>query len=289
MPSSGSPSVDELRFRTSGEGEPVLFVPGFPFGPHVFRQLIPLAEGRFRTVVVDVDRPAGAREQAAALRSTLERLQIERCAVIAHGTGGRVAQALAFGDAGAVIDAMVLLASPGPTGAIALPADPDEALALAHAEPLGREDADAYLDGWRHDPDAYARARAAFEAGEGVPGLDDAMVAWDRPVLILHGEEDGIVEPAVAERLNAAIPASTLGFVPESGHLLLDDAFASIGTMIVEYLRARYLRAPHDHGGITMLQLERRPPSLDRGPEVADDEVEPVLPDPAEQEVGPNP
>jgi pimeloyl-ACP methyl ester carboxylesterase len=281
--------VDELRFQAAGEGEPVLFVPGFPFGSHALRQLIPLVAGRFRTVVVDVDEPARPKEQAGALRSVLDRLEIERCAVIAHGTGGRVAQALAFGDAGDLIDTMVLLASPGPTGAIALPADPDEALALAHVEPLGRDDADAFVDVWRRDPRAAARGRTAFEAGDDVAGLEDAMVAWDRPVLILHGEDDGIVEPAVAERLNAAIPASTLGFVPESGHLLLDDAFASIGTMILEYLRARYLRAPHDHGGITMLQLERRPPWLDRGPEVADDEGEPVLPDPAEQEVGPNP
>ena len=97
------------------------------------------------------------------------------------------------------------------------------------------------------------------------------------------------MEPATAERLSAAIPASTLGFVPESGHLLLDDAFDSIGTLILEYLRARYLRAPHDHGGITMLQLERRPPGVDLEPVVADDEGEPTVPDPAHQEVGPNP
>ena len=85
------------------------------------------------------------------------------------------------------------------------------------------------------------------------------MAAWEQPVLLLWGEDDRLVPVAVAERLNDAIPASTLGLVPDSGHLLLDDAFASVGEMIVEYLRARYLRAPHDHGGITMLQLERRP------------------------------
>jgi hypothetical protein len=59
--------------------------------------------------------------------------------------------------------------------------------------------------------------------------------------------------------------------------------------MILEYLRARYLRAPHDHGGVTMLQLERRPPWVDPARVVADDEGEPVVPDPDQQEVGPNP
>jgi pimeloyl-ACP methyl ester carboxylesterase len=280
--------VAELTFDRSGEGEPVLFVPGFPFGDHVFRRLLPAAKGRFSTVAVRSGEPAPAQEHAEALRAVLDRVGIERCAVIAHGTGGRVAEALAF-EGDDRVDAMVLVAAPGPAGAIPLPPDPGAALALAHVEPLGRADADAYLEPWVRDPRAYARGRALLEAGDDVAGLEDAMAAWERPVLLLHGEDDRIVEPAVAERLNAAIPASTLGFLPESGHLLLDDAAGSIETMILEYLRARYLRAPHDHGGITMLQLERRPSGVDLDHPRADDEGEPAVPDPAEQEVGPNP
>jgi pimeloyl-ACP methyl ester carboxylesterase len=280
--------VAELPYESLGEGEPVLFIPGFPFGVHAFRNLIPLAAGRFRVIVPDLSGVGGSRRQAAALHDLLGTLGIDRGAVIAHGTGGRVAQALAFDD-GDRVDAIVLLASPGPTGAVAISASPDEVLERAHVEPLGNEDAAAYLETWRRDPRAYARGRAALEAGDDVAGLDDAMVAWERPVLILHGDDDRIVEPEIAERLSAAIPASTLGFVPESGHLLLDDAFESIGTMILEYLRARYLRAPHDHGGIAMLQLERRPSWVDPEPAGADDDGEPAVPDPAQQEVGPNP
>jgi pimeloyl-ACP methyl ester carboxylesterase len=280
--------VAEAGFGSSGEGEPVLFVPGFPFGVHAFRRLIPLAAARFRVVVPDVTEPAGSVARAARLRDLLEEIGIERCAVIAHGTGGRVAQALAF-DGGDRVDALVLLASPGPRGAVAFPPSPEDALERSHVEPLGAADADTYLEGWRRDPRAYARGRAVLEAGDDVAGLEDAMAAWERPVLILHGEEDRIVEAGIAERLSAAIPASTIGFVPESGHLLLDDAFDSIGTMILEYLRARYLRAPHDHGGITMLQLERRPSWVDPQRVAADDDGEPAVPDPSQQEVGPNP
>jgi pimeloyl-ACP methyl ester carboxylesterase len=278
----------EVPFEASGDGEPVLFVPGFPFGAHVFRQLVPMTGGRFRAVVPDLSGIEDIPGQVTGLRGVVERLGAERCAVIGHGTGGRVAQALAFGD-GEIVDTMVLLASPGPTGAILFPESRDEALERSHVEPMAATDAEAYLGRWRRDPRAYARGRAALEAGDGVAGLEGAMAAWERPVLILHGEDDRIVEAGIVERLGAAIPASTLGFVPESGHLLLDDAFASVGPMIVEYLRARYLRAPHDHGGIAMLQLERRPPSVDLVRAEADDEAEPIVPDPAEQEVGPNP
>ena len=278
----------ERTLEIAGDGEPVLFVPGFPFGVQVFRRLLPAAAGRFRTLVPTVMEPIGSVERARQVRALLEEEGVERCAVVAHGTGGRVAQALAFGGSG-LVDAMVLLAAPTPTSAIAFPETPDEALERAHVEPLGRADADAYLERWRRDPAAYAAGRAVFEAGDEVVGLEDAMATWEPPVLILHGEEDRIVEAGFAERLSAAIPASTLGFVAESGHLLLDDAAGSIESMILEWLRARYLRAPHDHGGITVLQLERRPAGVDRGPVVADDDGEPGVPDPDQQEVGPNP
>jgi len=280
--------MPDVPYEVSGDGEAVLFVPGFPFGAHVFRHLLPMIAARFRAVIPDLSGVDGSSARAAALGGLVDRVGVERFAVVAHGTGGRVAQALAFGGGGAV-DTIVLLASPGPSGPVVFPESPDEALERSHVEPMAAADADAYLGGWRRDPRAYARGRAALEAGDDVAGLEGAMAAWERPVLILHGEDDRIVEAGVAERLGAAIPASTTGFVPESGHLLLDDAFASIGPMIVEYLRARYLRAPHDHGGITTLQLERRPAWVDLARAEADDDREPGIPDPAEQEVGPNP
>ena len=34
--------MNELSFEVSGEGEPVVLLPGFPFGEHTFRQLAPL-------------------------------------------------------------------------------------------------------------------------------------------------------------------------------------------------------------------------------------------------------
>ena len=281
--------MNELSFEVSGEGEPVVLLPGFPFGEHTFRQLAPLLATRFRVLTADLSgvQGDGSRAQAAAIRGRLRELGIERPALVAHGTGGRVAQVLAFGG-GTDVDAVVLLGSVGPTGAPALPDTADEALLRSHVEPLADAEVDAYLERWRRDPAAYARGRAVLESGDDVTGLEDAMAAWEKPVFMLHGDEDRIVDPGIAERLSAAIPASTLGFVPESGHLLLDDAFDTIGVMILEYLRARYLRAPHDHGGITTLQLERRPGWVDRLPGEADEPERPSVPDPAQQEVGPN-
>jgi pimeloyl-ACP methyl ester carboxylesterase len=281
--------VKELPFEVTGEGEPVVLLPGFPFGGHAFRQLAPLLATRFRVLAADLTgvEGEGSRAQAAAIRGRLRDLGIEHPALVAHGTGGRVTQVLAFGGE-MDVDAVVLLGSIGPTGGPSLPETAEQALSRAHVEPLPDADVDAYLERWRRDPAAYARARGVLGAGDDVTGLEDAMAAWEQPVFMLHGDEDRIVDPGIGERLSAAIPASTLGFVPESGHLLLDDAFDTIGVMILEYLRARYLRAPHDHGGITTLQLERRPGWVDRLPGEADDPDGSTVPDPSEQEVGPN-
>jgi len=282
--------VNELPFETTGDGEPVVLLPGFPFGGYAFRQLVPLLATRFRVLVADLAglQGDGSRAQAAAVRGRLRELGIERAALVGHGTGGRVAQILAFDGDGTDVDAVVLLGSVGPTGVPVLPETAEEALVFAHVEPLALADEEGYLVRWQRDPGAYARGRAVLEAGDDVTGLEDAMASWEQPVFMLHGDEDRIVDPGIAERLSAAIPASTLGFVPESGHLLLDDAFDTIGVMILEYLRARYLRAPHDHGGITTLQLERRPGWVDLVPGEGDDADGSTVPDPSGQEVGPN-
>ncbi len=39
------------------------------------------------------------------------------------------------------------------------------------------------------------------------------------PTLILHGEDDMIIEPASARKFAAAIPGARLIFYPQAGHL----------------------------------------------------------------------
>jgi pimeloyl-ACP methyl ester carboxylesterase len=96
---------------------------------------------------------------------------------------------------------------------------------------------------------------------------DDELAAFDFPVLLLWGEDDTDVPVAAAEALNDAIPTSTLGLVPGVGHDLPGEAAATIAPIVYEYLRARYLGAPHGHDpahdGIVRIQLERRPPWID--------------------------
>ena len=91
------------------------------------------------------------------------------------------------------------------------------------------------------------------------------------PVLIFAGEAEERFA-RIAEELNEAIPSSTLGLVPGIGADLLADAPGTLFPMIDEYLRARYVKAPHGHAadGIVTIQLERKPAWVDADEE--DDE-----------------
>jgi hypothetical protein len=118
-----------------------------------------------------------------------------------------------------------------------------------------------------------------LDAPRSVAADDRVLASFDFPVLLLWGEDDAIVPVSVAEELNDAIATSTLGLLPGCGHDLTDDAPATIAPMILEYLRARYLRESHHqahgpehaHDGVVRIQLERRPPWVDLEEDERDD------------------
>jgi len=126
------------------------------------------------------------------------------------------------------------------------------------------------------------------------PAADEGVLAsFDFPVLLLWGEDDAVVPLSVAEELNDAIATSTLGLLPGCGHDLTDEAAATIAPMILEYLRARYLREPHAghtlgtdhaHEGVVRIQLERRPPWVDLEEDERDDWF---VPDDDDEEAAP--
>lgn len=123
------------------------------------------------------------------------------------------------------------------------------------------------------------QAMVLLDAPRAAALTDAELSAFGFPVLLLWGEDDDVVPPAVAEELNDAIPTSTLGLLPGCGHDIVDEAAATIAPMILEYLRARFLKVPHHeahaagqaHEGVVRIQLERRPPWVDLEEDERDD------------------
>jgi len=300
-----STSGGELAFADVGQGPAVLLLHGFPQSSFVWRDLAPLLASRFRVIAPDLlgagdsDKPSDVAltldAQTGYVRELLDALGVDRFAVVGHGFGGGIAQRLAL-DTGRV-DSLVLVDT------VAFDAWPSDVVRQAQRTPSDGETATLVRAGIRAafqagmanrermTDEALAEYQRPFDGPDGVAaffrfaraldgrGLADReaeLGALDVPVLIFWGEDDPFLPATVAERLNAAIPSSTLGLVPGCGHFLVDDAIETIGPMIHEYLRARYLRAPHGHGdptGAVMVQLDRGPPWLDLGDD--DDEEGP--------------
>ncbi len=292
----------ELAYVDEGEGPVVLLLHGFPTSSALWREFIPLLAGRFRVIVPDllgsgdsvpatgVSLDLGA--HAASVRALLTHLNADRFAVVGHGEGGGVAQLLALEGSG--VDALVLIDSvafdawppieirdaQGLAGSMT-PALAEATVRSIFAAGMTEDERlpdgvlEEYLRPWRTDEGAarFARVLAGID-GRGLDDRVEALGAIGFPVLILWGEDDPTLPVTVAERLNDAMPSSTLGLLPGCGHLLPEEAPETIGPMIAGYLRARFLMEPHGHDhseGVVMLQLERRPPWVDLAEDEADD------------------
>jgi pimeloyl-ACP methyl ester carboxylesterase len=248
----------------------------------------------------DSAQPEGAplhiRAQAAYVLELLAHLDVERFAVVGHGVGGGIAQLLALDGSG--VDAMVLLDSIAfdrwPSEAVhEAQARADDAggqlmpelveaairtvydLGLRHRERFTDAVLEEYVRPYRGPAGAagFARGLAAMD-GVGLTGREAELERIAFPVLILWGEDDVFFPATLGERLNEAMPSSTLGLLPGCGHFLPEEVPETIGPMLAEYLRARYLMEPHGHDqkeGVVMLQLERRPPWVDLAADEADD------------------
>jgi len=289
-------SGGELAFTDEGDGPAVVLLHGFPVSSFVWRDLGRLLSSRFRVIVPDLlgtgdsekpdGVPLGLIAQAGYVRELLDALGVRRCAVIGLSVGGGVAQLLAMDGTG--VDAMVLISSaafdawPSRLTRDIQRTPPEQRVetsvhsgiraalrtGMAYPDRITSDQILEYLRPWSGPDDVAAFFRFADAMdGSGLSGREDDLGMLEIPVLIFWGEEDELYPAAIAERLNAAIPTSTLGLLPGCGHLLVEDAIETIGPMIDEYLRARYLREPHgghaDGSGIVTIQLERRPPWVD--------------------------
>lgn len=261
-------SAGEMAYVDEGEGPLVLLLHGFPTSSRLWRDVAPLLAARSRVVAPDLigygasDKPDGAaldiRAQAGYVRELLDQLDVAEMAVIGHDIGGGVAQLLAF-DGG--VKTLVLLDSicfdSWPIEGVrmiqgAAPEQVDEAFSLqvvrsafdigmGHRDRLSEDDLEAYLAPWRDDPMALVRAARGID-GQGLVGTEDRLASLGIPAFILWGEDDPFQPAELAERLQDAMPGSTVALLPGCSHYVTEDAREAIAPMVMEYLRTMYLR-----------------------------------------------
>jgi 2-hydroxymuconate-semialdehyde hydrolase len=275
-----------MAYLDLGDGPPVLLLHGFPTSSFLWRREAWLLAQRTRVIApdllgygrsampadVDLSEPA----QAGYVRELLDRLEIRELAVVGHDIGGAIAQMLAL-DEGLDVRALALVDSAcfdawpaegvkllqGVTAEGETAAFAEEVVRLAfdvgmaHRDRLDEGGLQSYLEPWVRDPGALFRAARAI-TGSGLAGREAEMSALDAPVLIVWGEDDPFLDAELAERLGDVLPGSAVALLPGCSHFVTEDAPQTVGPLIYEYMRARYVGESHHHTGPVAIALEER-------------------------------
>ena len=279
-------SGGRLSYSDAGEGHPVLLLHGFPTSSLLWRREVTLLATRMRVIVPDLlgygesakplEADLGIVAQARYVRELMEQLAISEVAVVGHDAGGAVARLLALhGD----VRALVLLDSapleewpPRWVGAVASAADGDETTERVeevlrrtfqqgmHKATLDEAVFQAYLRPWREGPQGFFRAARALDRA-GVAGEARQLASLDVPAFVIWGEDDPFLPSAMAERLGDTLQGSTVALLPGCSHFVNEDAPQTVGPLIYEFLRYRYLGEAHGHpaSGPVSVFLERPP------------------------------
>ena len=249
-----------------GNGPPVVLVHGTPSWSYVWRGVVPPLAERFSVYLLDLigygdserregqDMSVGA--QSRALAELLDRLGLERPALLGHDIGGAVvlrAHLVEGHPAGrmALVDAAVLL--PWNTPATmhmkehleayrTMPAHIYERVLSAHLatavhRPFAPETLEAYLRPWRgrEGQAAYFRKIGQWR-DEDMAALTPLLGTIDVPVLVLWGAEDAWLSPETGKRLANEIPGARLEVVAGAGHFAMEDQPAAIAAKLAAFL-----------------------------------------------------
>jgi pimeloyl-ACP methyl ester carboxylesterase len=253
---------------TRGRGLPVVFIHGFPTSGHLWNEVIPLMPTGPRLVVLDLlgygrsDRPltraVDANAHATRVLELFDQLRIERACVVAHGFGGGVAQALAIRFPSRVshlclVDSVGLDRWTSFTRPVTRPL-----LSLARVLPreLLIRTLRGDLSGGYSSPERAGRSielyLRPFDCDEGrdtiaahVAGMSASALAdlatrlpgLSMATSIVWGQYDRAIPIAVGERLQRAIPASTLTVIPGARHFTPEDAPRPVADAVASLLR----------------------------------------------------
>jgi pimeloyl-ACP methyl ester carboxylesterase len=238
-----------------GEGEPVVFLHGFPTSSHLWSEVVPLMPPGHRLVIVDLlgygrsDRPAGrpvgVRGHAERVVQLLDTLGIARACLVGHDVGGGVAQLVAVRWPHRVTRLCLI-------NAIGFDQWPTREVKLARAMlPLTRHlpptwllsvlRADLLRGYVAHDRGVHSIERYVkpFAGPDGRDALVEHLLALDAaetaavaprlkdvlaPTAVVCGAHDPFVPGGAARRLHESIPGSTLDVIADARHFTPEES-----------------------------------------------------------------
>jgi len=249
-----------VAYDDVGEGQPVVFVHGFPHHRKLWAPQVRALAGTARVIAPDLpgfgesDMPERFAIDAWAdgLARFLDALRIERAVIAGLSMGGYIA--LAFWRLHRE-RALALVLADTRAGADTEEGKQKrrETIELARREGPTAV-ARAMLPGMvgkstrEREPSVVASMRAMLESAsvDSIVGASEAMInradsttllaTIDVPTLIIVGEEDVLTPPKESRAMHAAIPGSRLEIIPGAGHVSNVERPAAFNQVLSEFL-----------------------------------------------------
>lgn len=254
----------EVHDDAAERGDWVLLVHGLGYARWGWEPLVPHLERWFRVIVFDnrgigesdvPDGPYSAQAMSQDAVAVLDAAGVDRAHVVGSSLGGMIAQEFALAHPERV-DRLVLVSStPGAETGHPMPEvtqrliaempqmEPEPALRRAVANALSDravEERPELVERILHHrltaPQDPAGWQAQAAAGTGYEG-GDRLRGIAAPTLILHGDEDVVVDPRNAEVLAELIPDSETALVEGVGHLPYWEDPAGVARTIARFLQ----------------------------------------------------
>jgi pimeloyl-ACP methyl ester carboxylesterase len=259
-------SGGEVAHARIGDGPPLVLVHGTPSWSFLWRRLAPLLAPHFSVHMFDLlgygDSEKGGvvsiTAQTRALIELLELWGLDRPLIAGHDIGGAIVlrahlvQGLGFHRI-ALVDSVVFNPWLTPTTTHirthldtyeTMPVHIYEQVVRAHLRtavhrPLDELTLAGYMAPWSGSAGqaAYFRKIAQFDEAE-TAVLEPLLGRIKAPTLIVWGEKDGWIAPSVAERLQRAIPGSSLTWIADAGHFSPEDQPEAVAEALKGFLKA---------------------------------------------------
>lgn len=251
---------------TRGDGVPVVLLHGFPTSSRLWHSVIRDFPSGHRLVVCDL--PGYGRSEpgplglgcgalADAVLKLLDDLRVERAALVGHGLGGGVAQAVAVARRDRVSHLALIDSAAWGAAPRALARFARRALPLARFLPPGllaglvqgsaiRGFADPERSRLTLDTclqpfttpmgrDVLARHLRALMQDE-TADLTPRLASLGIPVALAWGRDDRFYPASLGQRLAAAVPGATLELIDGAGHFTPEDAPDRVRAVITSLL-----------------------------------------------------
>jgi pimeloyl-ACP methyl ester carboxylesterase len=251
--------------RGPRNGSPIVLLHCFTCAINWWDRMLPRLDRDHRVVAIDLlghggsEKPSSGysiENQADLVAEALGRLGVRRATVVGHSLGGTVAVALAERSPQLVDRVAIVDTAPshqeGDLGLIARLAftpvigdalwrlSPDFAVrkGLEVAFAPGFDVPDAFVeDVGRMTYSAYDESPSASEDFGKERGLDERVAATDKPLLVMMGAEEQIIDdPAAAlAEYRAAVPGARTKLLPGVGHSPNVEAPAATAALVLDF------------------------------------------------------